>query len=440
MHILTYLLIRKRMPMQKIRNSLFLQVIIAVCIGILLGIIAPQFSTSLQILGDSFIRLIKMLIAPLIFCVIVTGIYNVGDLKKAGKVGLKTLIYFELMTTIALVLGVVVAYIFNPGQGMKIDLHTLDSSHLSQYTDHIHAVNNISDFILNIIPQSAMGAFINGDVLQVIVFAIIFGCALSCLPKDVKQPVASLLDKMSQIIFKMMAIIIKLAPLGVMGAVAYTIAKYGIGSLSHLLYFVLIYYVAIFFFVFAILGSVLYLFGFNIFKVISYFKEELLVVLGTASSDAVLPQVMDKLNKLGVQSNIVSLVVPAGYSFNLDGFSIYLTLAVVFIAQATGVNLSLHDLAILLVIAVFTSKGAHGIPASAIVVLAATLSSFPAIPAVGLVLILSVDWFVGMVRAASNLVGNCVATLVIASMEKGIDHTQANKVLTSPKKHKIFTI
>ncbi|WP_269913757.1 C4-dicarboxylate transporter DctA [Acinetobacter sp. HY1485] len=425
--------------MQKIKNSLFLQVIIAAGIGILLGINAPQFSISLQILGDSFIRLIKMLIAPLIFCVIVTGIYNVGDLKKAGKVGLKTLIYFELMTTIALVLGVVVAYIFNPGQGMKIDLHTLDSSHLNQYTDHIHAVNNISDFILNIIPQSAMGAFINGDVLQVIVFAIIFGCALSCLPQDVKQPVASLLDKISQIIFKMMAIIIKLAPLGVMGAVAYTIAKYGIGSLSHLLYFVLIYYVAIFFFVFAILGSVLYLFGFNIFKVISYFKEELLVVLGTASSDAVLPQVMDKLNKLGVQSNIVSLVIPAGYSFNLDGFSIYLTLAVVFIAQATGVNLSLHDLAILLVIAVFTSKGAHGIPASAIVVLAATLSSFPAIPAVGLVLILSVDWFVGMVRAASNLVGNCVATLVIASMEKEINYTEAHLVLTIPKKEKVLT-
>ena len=428
------------MPMQKIKNSLFLQVVIAACIGIILGMTAPQFSSSLQVLGDSFIRLIKMLIAPLIFCVIVTGIYNVGDLKKAGKVGLKTLVYFELMTTIALVLGVVIAYVFKPGAGMHINANTLDASSLGKYTEHIHSVSNVSDFILNIIPQSAMGAFINGDVLQVILFAIIFGCALSCLPKDVKQPVASLLDKISQIIFKMMAIIIKLAPLGVMGAVAYTISKYGIQSLTNLLYFVFVYYVAIFFFVFAILGSVLYLFGFNIFKVIRYFKEELLVVLGTASSDAVLPQVMDKLNKVGVQPNIVSLVVPAGYSFNLDGFSIYLTLAVVFIAQATGVDLSLHDLFILLFIAVFTSKGAHGIPASAIVVLAATLSSFPAIPAVGLVLILSVDWFVGIIRAASNLIGNCVATLVIASMEKEIDYTQANDVLTTPKKQKLLKI
>lgn len=423
--------------MEKLKKSLFLQVIFAVIMGCILGWGFPHFSQSLQVLGDAFIRLIKMLIAPLIFCVITTGIYNVGDLKKAGKVGVKTFIYFELMTTIALIFGVVVAYIFAPGKGMNVNVNTLDSSQLGRYTDHVHSVTNVSDFILNIIPQSAIGAFVGGDVLQVILFSLIFAVALCSLPQDVKQPVASLLDKISQTLFKMMVIIIKFAPLGVMGAIAYTVSKYGFASLSSLFYLVFIYYLSIFFFVFFILGSVLYLFGFNIFKLIRAFKEELLVVLGTASSDAVLPQVMQKLKNLGVNSSTVSLVVPAGYSFNLDGFSIYLTLAVVFIAQATGVNLSLHDLLILLFIAVFTSKGAHGIPASAIVVLAATLSSFPAIPLVGLVLLLSIDWFIGIIRAACNLIGNCVATLVIGAMEKDINYSQAHRILTTGQKRKL---
>lgn len=415
--------------MHVLKKSIFLQVIIALILGCLLGVLFPSFALSLQVLGDSFIRLIKMLIAPLIFCVITLGICSVGDIKRVGKIGLKTIIYFEIMTTIALIFGVVVAYIFEPGKGMKIDVHTLDAGGLHKYTDNIHAVNNISDFILNIIPQNAVGAFMSGDVLQVIVFAILFGVALSCLPNEIKNPVSKSIDYLSKIIFKMMGIIIKFAPVGVLGAVSYTVAKYGIFSLTSLFNLIFIYYLTILFFIIVVLGGVLYCFGFNIFKVMGYFKEELLVVLGTASSDAVLPQVMKKLQDVGVGSSTVSLVIPAGYSFNLDGFSIYLTLAVVFIAQATGVHLSLHDLTILLVIAVFTSKGAHGIPASAIVVLAATLSSFPVVPMVGLVLLLSIDWFIGIVRALCNLIGNCAAAFVIGTLEKEIDYSKASPVL-----------
>ncbi|GAA5017028.1 C4-dicarboxylate transporter DctA [Acinetobacter puyangensis] len=416
-----------------VKSSLFLQVVIALILGCLFGHFFPDIAKNFQVLGDSFVRLIKMLIAPLIFCVIVMGIYNSGNLKKAGKVGLKTIIYFEIMTTLALVLGIAVAYWLKPGHGMDIDLSTLDASSLSKYQENMHSVTSISDFFLNMIPQTAIGAFTGSDILQVVLLSILFGISLSLLPGDVKAPVASFIDKVSQVIFKMMSIIVKLAPIGVFGAISFTVAKFGINTLFNLGYLVIIYYLTVIFFVVIILGAILKLCGFNIFKLIRYFKEEISIVFGTSSSDSVLPQVMYKLKKLGIRDTTVSLVVPSGYSFNLDGFSIYLTLAVVFIAQATGVNLSFHDLLVILLITLFTSKGAHGIPASAIVVLAATLSSFPIIPAIGLVLILSVDWIIGIIRAASNLVGNCVATLVIATWEKDIDRVQAHKMLDDPE-------
>ena len=418
--------------MKLIKRSLFLQVMIALVIGCLFGYFLPDIAINFQVLGNGFVKLVKMLIAPLIFCVIVLGIYGAGDLKKAGKVGIKTLIYFEIMTTIALILGLAAAYIFKPGHGMHVDISTLDASQMTKYNENIHAVTGVSDFFLNMIPQTAVGAFTGNDILQVVVFSILFGVALSMLSKDVSDPVASFIDKISQVIFKIMSIIIKLAPIGVFGAISFTVAKFGIETLLNLGYLVLIYYATVIFFVIVILGLVLKLLGFNIFKLIRYFREEITIVCGTSSSDSVLPQVMYKLKKLGIKDSTVSLVIPSGYSFNLDGFSIYLTLAVVFIAQATGVHLTISDLIMILLITLFTSKGAHGIPASAIVVLAATLSSFPVIPAIGLVLILSVDWLIGILRAVSNLIGNCVATLVIGVWENDVDKKRVHQMLDDP--------
>lgn len=418
--------------MKLIKRSLFLQVMIALVIGCLFGYFLPDIAINFQVLGNGFVKLVKMLIAPLIFCVIVLGIYGAGDLKKAGKVGIKTLIYFEIMTTIALILGLAAAYIFKPGHGMHVDISTLDASQMTKYNENIHAVTGVSDFFLNMIPQTAVGAFTGSDILQVVVFSILFGVALSMLSKDVSDPVASFIDKISQVIFKIMSIIIKLAPIGVFGAISFTVAKFGIETLLNLGYLVLIYYATVIFFVIVILGLVLRLLGFNIFKLIRYFREEITIVCGTSSSDSVLPQVMYKLKKLGIKDSTVSLVIPSGYSFNLDGFSIYLTLAVVFIAQATGVHLTISDLIMILLITLFTSKGAHGIPASAIVVLAATLSSFPVIPAIGLVLILSVDWLIGILRAVSNLIGNCVATLVIGVWENDVDKKRVHQMLDDP--------
>ncbi|MFW1736514.1 C4-dicarboxylate transporter DctA [Acinetobacter sp. ULE_I001] len=418
--------------MKLIKRSLFLQVMIALVIGCLFGYFLPDIAINFQVLGNGFVKLVKMLIAPLIFCVIVLGIYGAGDLKKAGKVGIKTLIYFEIMTTIALILGLAAAYIFKPGHGMHVDISTLDASQMTKYNENIHAVTGVSDFFLNMIPQTAVGAFTGNDILQVVVFSILFGVALSMLSKDVSDPVASFIDKISQVIFKIMSIIIKLAPIGVFGAISFTVAKFGIETLLNLGYLVLIYYATVIFFVIVILGLVLRLLGFNIFKLIRYFREEITIVCGTSSSDSVLPQVMYKLKKLGIKDSTVSLVIPSGYSFNLDGFSIYLTLAVVFIAQATGVHLTISDLIMILLITLFTSKGAHGIPASAIVVLAATLSSFPVIPAIGLVLILSVDWLIGILRAVSNLIGNCVATLVIGVWENDVDKKRVHQMLDDP--------
>lgn len=418
--------------MKLIKRSLFLQVMIALVIGCLFGYFFPHIAINFQVFGNGFVKLVKMLIAPLIFCVIVLGIYGAGDLKKAGKVGIKTLIYFEIMTTIALILGLAAAYIFKPGHGMHVDISTLDASQMTKYNENIHAVTGVSDFFLNMIPQTAVGAFTGNDILQVVVFSILFGVALSMLSKDVSEPVASFIDKISQVIFKIMSIIIKLAPIGVFGAISFTVAKFGIETLLNLGYLVLIYYATVIFFVIVILGLVLKLLGFNIFKLIRYFREEITIVCGTSSSDSVLPQVMYKLKKLGIKDSTVSLVIPSGYSFNLDGFSIYLTLAVVFIAQATGVHLTISDLIMILLITLFTSKGAHGIPASAIVVLAATLSSFPVIPAIGLVLILSVDWLIGILRAVSNLIGNCVATLVIGVWENDVDKKRVHQMLDDP--------
>ena len=418
---------------QNLKHNLFLQVVLALMIGIALGLSFHDFSLNLKPLGDGFISLIKMLIAPIVFCVVVLGIYGAQDIKKMGKVGAKTILYFEIVTSIALVFGIAVAYIFKPGAGMNIDLNALDAKDLAVYTERAEHLSSSSDFILNIIPKTIFTAFNNGDILQVLLIAIIFGISMLLIPKKFAEIVRQALEAFSEVFFKMMGLIIRLAPLGVLGSVAYTTAKFGLSSFAQLGYLVLLFYVTCIAFVILLLGSILRMTGLNIFKFLNYFKAELSIVLGTASSDSVLPRVMQKLKKLGIKDSTVGLVIPTGYSFNLDGFSIYLTLAVIFIAQACNIDLSMTDLLSILLVSLVTSKGAHGIPGSALVILAATLSVIPALPAIGLVLLLSVDWFIGIMRACTNLIGNCVATVVIAHWEHDIDHAKAQSVLNQPQ-------
>ena len=414
---------------QRFKQNLFLQVLLALILGLGMGALWQDTALMLKPLGDGFIALIKMLIAPIVFCVVVLGIYGAQDLKKMGKVGAKTILYFEIVTTLALVLGIAIAYIFKPGAGMNIDISQLDHKDLSVYTERAEGLSSGAEFIFNLIPKTFMGAFSNGDILQVLLIAILFGVSLLLIPKKLAETVKQGLEALSEVFFKMMGLIIRLAPLGVFGSVAYTTAKFGLSSFAQLGYLVLLFYVTCMLFVLILLGSILRLSGLNIFKFLNYFKAELSIVLGTASSDSVLPQVMQKLKNLGVRDSTVGLVIPTGYSFNLDGFSIYLTLAVIFIAQACNIDLSMTDLLSILLVSLITSKGAHGIPGSALVILAATLSVIPALPAIGLVLLLSVDWFIGIIRACTNLIGNCVATVVIADWENDLDQQKAREVL-----------
>jgi aerobic C4-dicarboxylate transport protein len=412
-------------------NSLFVQVVAGLVLGIILGVVVPDFAISLKILSDAFLKLIQMIVAPIVFCVVVHGIAGAGDLKKVGRVGLKALIYFEVMTTIALVVGLVLAFLFAPGHGMNIDPSTLDAKALGNYADHARNLKGagVGSFIFNIIPTTSIDALARNDVLQVLFFAVLFGVALALVGEPAQQ-VTSMIEAVSKILFKIMGLIVRVAPLGVLGAVAYTVGKYGVGSLKQLVSLVFIFYACVILFVLVVLGSVLRVVaGLNIFKFLNYFREELTIVLATASSDAVLPQIMRKLERMGVKDSVVGLVIPTGYSFNLDAFSIYLTLAVVFIAQATNTPLSLGDLLLVLAVSLVTSKGAHGIPGSAIVILLATLNAVPTVPAIGLVLVLSVDWFIGIARALGNLIGNCVATVVIGAWEHEVDLPTAKRVL-----------
>jgi aerobic C4-dicarboxylate transport protein len=412
-------------------NSLFFQVLIALLLGIVLGVATPDFAISLKILSDAFLKLITMIVAPIVFCVVVHGIAGAGDLKKVGRVGVKALIYFEVMTTVALIVGLLLAYSFGPGHGMNIDTSSLDAKALGSFADRARNLKGegIGSFLLNIIPTTSFDALSRNDVLQVLFFAIIFGISLALVGGEKGEKVSSLVEAVSTVLFRAMGLIVRVAPLGVLGAVAYTVGKYGVGSLKQLISLVVLFYASVIIFVLGVLGGVMALAGLNILKLLAYLREELTIVLATASSDAVLPQVMRKLERMGVKDSVVGLVIPTGYSFNLDAFSIYLTLAVVFIAQATNTPLSFGDLLLVLGVSLITSKGAHGVPGSAIVILAATLNAVPSIPAIGLVLVLSVDWFIGMARALGNLIGNCVATVVIAAWEGDLDYAKAEQVL-----------
>ncbi|MET3972094.1 MULTISPECIES: dicarboxylate/amino acid:cation symporter [Bradyrhizobium] len=412
-------------------TSLFVQVLAALVLGVILGMAVPDFAIGLKILSDAFLKLISMIVAPIVFCVVVHGIAGAGDLKKVGRVGVKALVYFEVMTTVALVVGLLLAYLFGPGHGMNIDPSTLDAKALNSYADNAHKLSGggIGAFLMNVIPSTSFDALSRNDVLQVLFFAVLFGVGLALVGGEKGALVTSIIDAASTVLFRVMGLIVRVAPLGVLGAVAYTVGKYGVGSLKQLVSLVMLFYVSVGIFVLGVLGGVMALAGINILKFLAYLREELTIVLATASSDAVLPQIMKKLERMGVKDSVVGLVIPTGYSFNLDAFSIYLTLAVVFIAQATNTPLSFGDLLLVLGVSLITSKGAHGVPGSAIVILAATLNAVPSIPAIGLVLVLSVDWFIGMARALGNLVGNCVATVVVAAWEGDLDRAKAAKVL-----------
>ena len=421
--------------MLRFLNSLFGRVILALIAGVAIGLLWPDTAVQLKPLGDGFIKLIKMLIPLIVFCVVVHGIAGTGDLQRVGRVGVKSLIYFEVVTSIALVLGLALAFWFEPGVGMNVDPKALDPKALDPKAMGAYAENaskltggGFSDFLLKLIPTTAVSAFANGDVLQVLLFSIVFGCALALMGERGAR-VTGLIEDLSHVLFKTMGLIIKLAPLGVLGAIAFTVGKYGIGSLKQLGMLVVLFYVAVFLFVVLVLGLIMRFSGFSLFKLLRYLREELAVVFATTSSDSVLPQIMAKLKHMGIRDSTVGLVIPTGYSFNLDAFSIYITLAAVFIAQATNTPITMTDLLTILAISLVTSKGAHGLPGSAIVVLAATLHAIPAIPAIGLVLVLSVDSFMGIARALGNLIGNCVATVAIAAWEGDIDRDRAHAVL-----------
>ena len=413
-------------------KSRFAQVVVGLLLGVVLGVVIPDFAIGLKFFSDAFLKLITMIVAPIVFCVVVHGIAGAGDLKKVGRVGVKALIYFEVMTTVALIVGITLAILIGPGHGMNVDPSTLDAKVLTSHADNVHRLQGggVGGFILNIIPTTSFDALARNDVLQVLCFAVLFGVSLA-LVGDVGKPVTTMIERVSTVLFKMMSLIVRLAPLGVLGAVGYTVGQYGVSSLRQLISLVMLYYVSVGFFVLVVLGAIMRVAGLNILKFLAYLREELTIVLGTASSDAVLPQIMHKLERMGIDKSVVGLVIPTGYSFNLDAFSIYLTLAVVFLAQATNTPLSIGDLLLVLAVSLVTSKGAHGVPGSAIVILAATLNAVPSIPAIGLVLVLSVDWFIGMVRALGNLIGNCVATVVVAAWEKEINLPLARGVLDS---------
>lgn len=415
---------------KKLHQHLYLQVLAAIIFGVFLGYFYPDVAVTLKPLGDGFIKLIKMIITPIIFCTVVTGIAGMQDMEKVGRVGLKTLLYFEVASTFALILGLIVVHVLKPGVGMNIDVSTLDTTSLTTYTATASAPHTIADFLLNIIPSSVVDAFAKNDILQVLLISLLFGFSLAAM-KETGAEVVGLIHKMSQVLFGIVETIMKFAPIGAFGAMAFTIGKYGVSSLLPLLTLMGGFYLTCLLFVFGVLGLVARVTGFSIFKFVVYLKEELFIVLGTSSSESALPRIMLKLENLGCSKSVVGLVIPTGYSFNLDGTSIYLTMAAIFIAQATNTSLTLMQELSLLGVLLLTSKGAAGVAGSSFITLAATLSAFPIIPVAGLALILGIHRFMSEAMALTNLVGNGVATVVAAKWEKELDEQKMHAVLNS---------
>ncbi|WP_439869417.1 dicarboxylate/amino acid:cation symporter [Pseudomonas syringae] len=414
---------------QPIYKSLYFQVIVAIVIGILIGHFYPDTGKALKPLGDGFIKLIKMVIAPIIFCTVVSGIAGMQSMKSVGKTGGYALLYFEVVSTIALLIGLIVVNVVQPGAGMNIDVSTLDASKIAAYVT-AGQDQSIVGFILNVIPNTIVGAFANGDILQVLMFSVIFGFALHRLGAYGK-PVLDFIDRFAHVMFNIINMIMKLAPLGAFGAMAFTIGAYGVSSLVQLGQLMICFYITCVLFVVFVLGAIARAHGFSIFKLIRYIREELLIVLGTSSSESALPRMLIKMERLGAKKSVVGLVIPTGYSFNLDGTSIYLTMAAVFIAQATNTHMDITHQITLLLVLLLSSKGAAGVTGSGFIVLAATLSAVGHLPVAGLALILGIDRFMSEARALTNLVGNAVATVVVAKWVGELDTDKLQSELTS---------
>jgi aerobic C4-dicarboxylate transport protein len=400
-------------------THLYVQVLVAIAAGALIGHFWPGFGESLKPLGDAFIKLVKMVIAPVIFLTVVTGIAGMRDLGRFGRVALKAFAYFLTFSTLALIVGLIIANAVHPGAGMNVDPSTLHNAKVADYAAKAHETT-IVGFLMNIIPATVAGAFADGDILQVLFFSVMFGIALA-LVGDRGQPVIDLLEAVAHAFFKLVAILMKAAPIGAFGAFAFTIGKYGIGSVINLAALVGTFYATSLIFVLVVLGAVARFNGFSILKLIRYLKGELLLVLGTSSSESALPSLIEKLERAGCAKPVVGLVVPLGYSFNLDGTNIYMTLAALFIAQATGVHLSLEEQVLLLGVAMLSSKGAAGVTGAGFITLAATLSVVPSVPVAGMALILGVDRFMSECRALTNFIGNAVATIVVARWDNALD-------------------
>ncbi|QBH98345.1 dicarboxylate/amino acid:cation symporter [Limnobaculum zhutongyuii] len=410
-------------------KSLYIQVLIAITVGVLLGHFYPEIGASMKPLGDGFIKLIKMIIAPIIFCTVVTGIAGMESMKAVGRTGGIALLYFEIVSTLALLIGLIVVNVIKPGAGMNVDASQLDATAVAAYADAAKS-QGIVPFLLDVIPGSAIGAFASGNILQVLLFAVLFGFALHRLGEK-GQLVFNVIDSFSRVIFGIINMIMRLAPIGAFGAMAFTIGKYGVGSLVQLGQLILCFYITCVLFIVFVVGSIAKGFGFSIFKFIRYIKEELLIVLGTSSSESVLPRMLDKMERLGCQKSVVGLVIPTGYSFNLDGTSIYLTMAAIFIAQATNTEMSVLNQITLLVVLLLSSKGAAGVTGSGFIVLAATISAVGHLPLAGLALILGIDRFMSEARALTNLIGNGVATVVVAKWCRQIDEDKLHEELNN---------
>ncbi|KQW70682.1 sodium:dicarboxylate symporter [Phenylobacterium sp. Root77] len=404
----------------KVFRLLYVQVLVAIALGIAVGAIWPDFGVSLKPLGDGFIKLIKMAVAPVIFCTIVSGIARMSDIKAFGRLGAKTLIYFEVVSTLALVIGLVVGNLVKPGRGFNIDPNTLDPSIAAGYVEKAEHGDSLPDYILSLIPDAFFGAFADGALLQVLVIAILTGFACSRLG-EFGDKVAGVLEDVSKVFFSIIQVIVKLAPIGAFGAMGFTIGKYGLAALLKLGALVATFYATSLLFVLIVLGLIALVAGFSIFKFLRYIREELLIVLGTSSSESVLPQMMEKMQRLGAGKTTTGLVIPTGYSFNLDGTNIYMTLATLFLAQATNIDLTLTQELTLLGVAMLTSKGASGVTGAGFITLAATLAVAPQIPIASLAILVGVDRFMSECRALTNLVGNGVATIVIARWEGDLD-------------------
>ncbi|MEB6856886.1 dicarboxylate/amino acid:cation symporter [Proteus cibi] len=415
----------RRLPFYRV---LYIQVIIAIIFGILLGHFYPDIGESFKPLGDGFIKIVKMIIAPVIFLTVVTGIAGMNNMKAVGKVAGKSMIYFLTFSTIALVIGLITANIIRPGDGLNISPESLDSSRVEMYVTQAHS-SSLVDFLMNIIPDTIVSPLVNGNILQVLFVSVIFGLALASIGSR-GEPVLKFLQHLCDPVFKMVSMLMKLAPIGAFGAMAFTIGKYGISSIGNLMLLVITFYLTALLFVLVVLGAVAKYNGFSILSLIKYIKDELWLVLGTSSSEAALPTLMTKMEQLGCKKSVVGLVIPTGYSFNLDGTNIYMTMAALFIAQATGVDLSLTEQITLLFVAMISSKGAAGVTGAGFITLAATLSVVPSVPVAGMALILGIDRFMSECRALTNIVGNACACIVVARWENALDKERMNAVFS----------